>query len=215
MTLGMTPRARYERWTGFFADRPAIFGERLRGFPPSPGFDEAIAEAKPTDELDELLAIDTRNYLPGDLLVKMDIATMAASLEGRSPFLDHELVEFMARLPSSVKLRGGESKHLLRRLMRGTLPDDIIDRPKMGFGAPIGQWLRGPLRELVDDVVLGAPDRGYVDRVEARRVVEAELDDRNGNGLLVWNLLMLELWLRSVGSATSGDAAPDRLPTVG
>jgi asparagine synthase (glutamine-hydrolysing) len=203
LTLGMSPRARYERWTGFFADRPAILGARLRGLPRSTSFDDAIAEAQPSDELDEMLAIDTRNYLPGDLLVKMDIATMAASLEGRSPFLDHELVSFMAQLPSSLKLRDGESKHLLRRVMQGVLPDEILKRPKMGFGAPVGRWLKGPLRGLVSDVLLDAPDRGYVDQAEVRRVVDEHFTAPNENGLRVWCLLMLELWFREVAESSA------------
>jgi len=202
MTLGMTNDERYRRWTGFFADDPAILGERMRDLPePATGLDEARADAQPADGLDEMLGADLRAYLPGDLLVKMDIAAMAASLEGRSPFLDHELVELMARLPSELKLRGRTSKYLLRRLMRGVLPDEILDRSKMGFGAPIGRWLRGPLRGLVEDAVLGAPDRGYVDRRRAREVTERLFSSPTDNGLLVWNLLTLELWFRYVVEA--------------
>jgi asparagine synthase (glutamine-hydrolysing) len=199
MTLGMTNDERYRRWTGFFADDPGILGERLRGLPePTTGLVEARAQTQPADGLDEMLAADLRAYLPGDLLVKMDIAAMAASLEGRSPFLDHELVELMALLPSALKLRGRTSKYLLRRLMRGVLPDEVLDRSKMGFGAPIGRWLRGPLRGLVEDAVLGAPDRGYVDRRRVREVTERLFSSPTDNGLLVWNLLMLELWFRYV-----------------
>ncbi|HET7421368.1 MAG TPA: asparagine synthase (glutamine-hydrolyzing), partial [Candidatus Dormibacteraeota bacterium] len=99
--------------------------------------------------LDSMLDTDVNHYLPDDLLVKMDVATMAYSLEGRSPFLDHKVMEFMARVPASMKLRGGESKHLLKSALRGTLPDAVLDRPKMGFGAPLGQWLRGSLKEML------------------------------------------------------------------
>jgi asparagine synthase (glutamine-hydrolysing) len=196
----MTSEQRYERWTGFFADDPRILGDRLRGLPSSEQYGEAVAEAMPTDALEEMLAIDLGNYLPGDLLVKMDIAAMAASLEGRSPFLDHEVVEYMAHLPTELKLRGGQSKYLLRRMMRGVLPEQILRRGKMGFGAPIGDWLRGPLRGLVEDAVVGARDRGYVDPDEARRVVERHMVAPDENGLLVWSLVMLELWFRWVES---------------
>jgi asparagine synthase (glutamine-hydrolysing) len=202
MTLGMPPEERYRRWTGFFADDARILGERLRDLPePTAWLDEARSEAGATDGLDEMLAIDMRAYLPGDLLVKMDIATMAASLEGRSPFLDHKVVELMAHLPSSLKLRGGTSKVLLRKLMRGTLPEEVLDRSKMGFGAPIGRWLRGPLRELVEDAVVNAPDRGYVDRARARQIVSELYASPTDNGLRVWCLLMLELWFRYVVEA--------------
>lgn len=202
MTLGMTHHERYRRWTGFFADDLGILGPRLRELPEPTGWlDEAQAEARATDGLDEMLAVDLRAYLPGDLLVKMDIATMAASLEGRSPFLDHELVELMARLPSALKLRGGTSKYLLRRLMRGVLPDEVLDRSKMGFGGPVGRWLRGPLRGLVEDAVLGAPDRGYVEPRRAHQIVDRLYASPTDNGLLVWCLLMLELWFRYVAEA--------------
>lgn len=198
MTLGMSKQRRYQRWTGFFADNPRIRGERIKELPRSSAMEEAIAAAGPTDSLEEMLAIDLGNYLPGNLLVKADIASMAASVESRSPFLDHEVVEFMAHLPSAMKLRGGRSKYLLRRLMRGVLPDEILERGKMGFGAPIGRWLRGPLRGLVDDTLASAPDRGYVDPFEARRVVTRHFAAPDENGLLVWSLVMLELWFRYV-----------------
>src|SRR5260370_17622018 len=99
--------------------------------------------------LDSMLDTDVNNYLPDDLLVKMDVATMAYSLEARSPFLDHKVMEFMARIPASLKLRGGESKHLLKSSLRGILPAAIIDRPKIGFGVPLGGLLRGSTKTLL------------------------------------------------------------------
>src|SRR2546430_11688512 len=106
--------------------------------------------------LDSMLDADVNNYLPDDLLVKMDVATMAHSLEGRSPFLDHKVMEFMARVPARLKLRHGENKYLLKSALRGVLPDPILDRPKMGFGIPLGSWLRGSLKELMVDSILSA-----------------------------------------------------------
>ena len=104
--------------------------------------------------------------LPEDLLAKVDIASMANSLEARSPFLDHRLVEFCAGLPSSMKLRGRTSKWLLRRLMHDRLPPPILTRSKMGFGVPVGEWLRTDLRPLLEDTLLSsrANQRGYFRR---------------------------------------------------
>src|SRR2546425_3251830 len=114
--------------------------------------------------LDSMLDADVNNYLPDDLLVKMDVATMAHSLEARSPFLDHKLMEFVARVPASLKSRGGESKHLLKSALRNILPDEVLDRPKMGFAVPLGHWLRTSLKEVLLDTVLSqrALSRGYV-----------------------------------------------------
>src|SRR5262249_35909141 len=104
--------------------------------------------------VDRVLKADTENYLPNDLLVKVDIASMATSLEARSPFLDHHLLEFPAGLPGSYKLRGMTTKHLLKRALKGMLPPENLVRTKMGFGVPIGQWLRGELREFLRGALL-------------------------------------------------------------
>ena len=116
--------------------------------------------------LDSMLDADVNNYLPDDLLVKMDVATMAYSLEARSPFLDHKLMEFMAKVPPALKLRGGESKHLLKSALRQVLPNEILTRRKMGFGVPLGRWLRTSLKEIMVDTVLSdrALSRGYFRR---------------------------------------------------
>jgi asparagine synthase (glutamine-hydrolysing) len=208
MTLGMSPYRRYQRWTGFFADRPELLGERLCATEDeSAWWSEPPADSGATDALDAMLAIDLANYLPGDLLVKMDIASMANSLETRSPFLDHQLLELVARMPSRFKLRGGTSKYLLRRLMAGVLPDRTISRTKMGFGAPVGRWLRGPLRPMVEDLLLAdGADRGFVERDVVHEVVGDLFRSPDDNGLLVWSLLMLELWFREV-------AAPRPVPS--
>src|SRR6202022_3044804 len=101
--------------------------------------------------LDAMLEADVNHYLPDDLLVKMDVATMAHSLEARSPFLDHRLVEFMARVPGRYKLAGRTSKYLLKAALRDLLPAPILERPKMGFGIPVATWLRTSLREMLQD----------------------------------------------------------------
>ena len=208
-TLDLDSQARYLRWIGYFVTDD-IAGSRLH----ATGLDEdwmgpATSEARPGDELERLLAVDMRTYLPGDLLVKMDIASMAASVETRSPFLDQELIELVTHLPSEFKLRG-RSKYLLRRLMRGSLPDEILDRGKMGFGAPVGRWIRGPMREMVSDCLLDGPDRGFVDQGAVRRVVTDHLEGRSDQTVRVWALLMLELWARHVLDAPASAERADR-----
>jgi asparagine synthase (glutamine-hydrolysing) len=148
--------------------------------------------------LDSMLDTDVNHYLPDDLLVKMDVATMAYSLEARSPLLDHKVMEFMARVPASLKLRGGESKHLLKSALRGILPDAILDRPKMGFGAPLGAWLRGSLKEMLVDSVLSdrALKRGYFKPAAVREMVNVHVAGRNDYQYVLWDLLMLERWHR-------------------
>jgi asparagine synthase (glutamine-hydrolysing) len=142
---------------------------------------------------------DTLTYLPGDLLVKVDRMSMAHSLEVRSPFLDHRLVEVAAALPSRLKLRHGVSKWILRKLAlaRG-LPATAVNRPKMGFAVPVGLWMRHELREWVSDLLLSeqALARGYFVESELRRLVTDHLDGRDNHEVRVWNLAMLELWHR-------------------
>jgi asparagine synthase (glutamine-hydrolysing) len=146
--------------------------------------------------LDSMLDTDVNHYLPDDLLVKMDVATMAYSLEARSPFLDHKVMEFMARVPATLKLRGGLSKHLLKSALRGILPDAVMDRPKMGFGVPLGSWLRTSLREMLVDTVLSdrALARGYFKPPAVRQMVNAQMAGSNEHQYILWDMLMLERW---------------------
>ena len=148
--------------------------------------------------LDSMLDTDVNHYLPDDLLVKMDVATMAHSLEARSPFLDHKVMEFMARVPADLKLRGGESKYLLKSALRGILPDAVLDRPKMGFGAPLASWLRESLKEMLIDSVLSdvALQRGYFKPAEVKRMVSAHMAGSNNYQYILWDMLMLERWHR-------------------
>ncbi|HEY7201678.1 MAG TPA: asparagine synthase (glutamine-hydrolyzing) [Candidatus Dormibacteraeota bacterium] len=148
--------------------------------------------------LDAMLEADVNHYLPDDLLVKMDVATMAHSLEARSPFLDHRLLEFAARLPPGLKLRGANGKHLLKAALRGLLPDAVLDRPKMGFGVPMGDWLRTGLRDLLQDALLSdrALGRGWFRPAAVRHMVSRQLAGHDEFHRVLWDLLLLELWLR-------------------
>src|SRR5437870_3194124 len=146
--------------------------------------------------LDSMLDADVNNYLTDELLVKMDVATMAHSLEARSPFLDHKLMEFMARVPANMKLQRGESKHILKSALRQILPNEILDRQKMGFGVPLGGWLRGSLKEVLVDTVLSdrALARGYFQPAAVREMVGAQLAGSDRFKYQLWDLLMLERW---------------------
>jgi asparagine synthase (glutamine-hydrolysing) len=148
--------------------------------------------------LDAMMRADVAQYLPDCLLVKVDIASMAHSLEARSPLLDHTFMEFAAKLPADFKLRNGVKKYIFRKAVAHLLPEEILTRPKMGFGVPLDHWFRGALRELTHDVLLGSSaDRGYFRQAEIRRWIdEHERGVRNWQDQL-WTLLMLELWHRA------------------
>jgi asparagine synthase (glutamine-hydrolysing) len=211
---GDEPWRRYARWVGIFdeASKGALYG---------PAFQEATVgrdsidllrrayEAADADLVDAPLGADVSTYLPDDLLVKVDIASMAHSLEARSPMVDHVFMEFAARLPSSLKLRGRTGKYIFRTALRGRLPDAIVDRPKMGFGVPIERWFRVELRELAYDTLLGraATQRGLFHPGAVRRLLDEHVAGRRAGHSLLWALLMLELWFerfideRRLGSA--------------
>jgi asparagine synthase (glutamine-hydrolysing) len=140
----------------------------------------------------QLLDVDT--YLPGDLLPKADIASMAHSLELRSPLLDHRVVELGLALPSSLKTRRLTGKVALRRAFARDLPPQVARRGKTGFGVPLGRWFREDLRELARDVL--ANDRGWFRPAEVRSLLDEHESGRADHGHRLWCLLMLELWMR-------------------
>lgn len=153
--------------------------------------------------LQRLMEFDTLAYLPNDVLAKVDSMSMAHALEARSPFLDHRLVEFAARLPVSLKIHARgllrlEGKHLLRRLATGLLPPDIIQRGKRGFAVPIDLWLRGPLADFARDLLLGrrARSRGLLQPPAVERLLAEHLGRRADHSPLLWNLLIFEVWCR-------------------
>jgi len=142
-----------------------------------------------------LQLLDLETYLPGDLLPKADIASMAHSLELRSPLLDHRVVELGLALPGSLKTRRLTGKVALRRAFGGLLPPDVAGRGKSGFGVPLGRWFRHDLRDLAHDVLF--TDRGWFSRAEIRRLLDEHESRRRDHGHRLWCLLMLELWVRT------------------
>jgi asparagine synthase (glutamine-hydrolysing) len=202
---------RYLQWVGAFTPSQKLslytpdFALEMSSNDSGLWLREALAPEPHLDPVDAVVRADTLLYLPHDLLVKVDIASMATSLEARSPLLDHRLVEFCAALPSSYKLRGRTSKWLLRRLMRDRLPPDILTRSKMGFGVPVGEWLRTDLRPLLEDTLFSARamQRGYFQPQAVRALVDEHLGRRADRTAHIWGLLMLELWLRECADAPS------------
>lgn len=156
-------------------------------------------EAKTSDKRDQTLYADFTTYLPDDLLVKVDIATMTVALEGRSPFLDHELLELTAKIPFGLKLRGAnDKKYILKKALEGLVPNEVMYRPKMGFGVPIEHWFRGQLNDYIKDILLSekAASRGIFDQAAIRSLIDEHANTKINHAHRLWALLTLELWFR-------------------
>jgi asparagine synthase (glutamine-hydrolysing) len=151
--------------------------------------------------LDKTLYTDLHTYLPGDLLVKADRMTMAASLEGRSPFLDHQIVEWSARVPDHLKVRNRSGKYLLKKAFARELPDSIKGRGKQGFGIPLSSWFRGPLHDWSKQILLaeGSPLHQWFDRTALNNIVEEHHTARVDHGKRLYALSMLAMWANNGG----------------
>jgi asparagine synthase (glutamine-hydrolysing) len=147
---------------------------------------------------DRMIRSDFSAYLPGDLLVKVDIATMANSLELRSPLLDVNVIEWGVSLPRKYKIKGFETKHILKDVARSLVSAELIDRPKMGFGIPRAEWLRTGMKEILVDTLTDttATQRGWFNSTEVKKVLEIHMAGEDKDNLL-WPILMLELWART------------------
>ena len=155
-------------------------------------------EAASLTKLDQLVRSDLTYYLPGDILTKVDMATMANSLELRSPMLDVNVVEWGVSLPRKYKIKGFETKHILKDVARSLVPAELIDRPKMGFGIPRAEWLRSGMKELVIDTLTDttATQRGWFNPKEVSQVIDTHMAGKDKDNL-IWPMLMLELWART------------------
>jgi len=147
---------------------------------------------------DRMIRSDLGAYLPGDLLVKVDIATMANSLELRSPMLDVNVVEWGLSLPRKYKIKGFETKHILKDVARSLVPANLIDRPKMGFGIPRAEWLRTGMKELAIDTLTDttSTQRGWLNPAEVKKVLDLHMSGQDKDSI-IWPMLMLELWART------------------
>lgn len=153
--------------------------------------------ARDISSFDRMFRSDFDAYLPGDLLVKVDIATMANSLELRSPMLDVNVVEWGISLPHKYKIKGFETKHILKDVARSLVPPNLIDRPKMGFGIPRAEWLRTGMKEMIIETLTDttATQRGWLNPIEVKKVIDIHMSGNDKDNLL-WPMLMLELWAR-------------------
>ncbi|MEW6007764.1 MAG: asparagine synthase (glutamine-hydrolyzing) [bacterium] len=196
------PRRRYGRWMTSFKndEKQGLYSSWMK------------EETKDIDSLDLLLSCyntaltddfleatcftDLMMYLPDDLLIKVDIASMANSLEARSPFLDSELVEFVLHLPFDMKLKGNKSKYILKKAISNILPKEILNRGKMGFGVPIGRWFKNELKGYIYEVLLSekAKNRGYFNISEVKRLLDEHTSGKTNYGYPIWTLLFLEVW---------------------
>jgi asparagine synthase (glutamine-hydrolysing) len=166
----------------------------------------AVGKVPPLpDSVGRFIYRDMTGYLPGDILVKLDRATMAASLEARCPFLDHRVVEFAWRLPTDIKVYKGQGKWLLRRLLRRYLPEALFERPKQGFNVPVGAWLAGPLRGWAEELLATARIRreGFLDPERVQASWREHLSGRRDRAGELWAVLMIEAWLEAACSYTA------------
>ena len=161
-------------------------------------FARLLATGDTRDPVSTLQHIDMETYLPDDILAKVDRTSMAVSLESRVPLLDHRLLEFVATIPSSLKLKGGAGKYILKRAMASRLPSDILSRRKMGFGVPLGAWFRGELRDMTHDLLLDprTRQRGIFRPSWVNRLLRDHDSGRRDCSARLWAMLCLELWMR-------------------
>jgi len=185
------------------------FKAKLDGYNAVEVFRHHAAQAGTDDPLALVQYLDLKTYLVGDINTKVDRASMAHSLEVREPLMDHPLVEWLASLPSSLKVRDGEGKWLLKKAMEPRLPQEVLYRPKMGFAVPLARWFRGPLRERVGRALTGGMmgDSGMFDMDYVGRLVAEHQSQRRDHSAPIWTLFMFDAFLRNVvGGAT--DARP-------
>ncbi len=200
----LPPIERYLRWISSF-DEPAKqklytddFRAETASFRTVSFLEPWFANVNGRGIIDAALLADTMTYLPNDLLVKMDIASMSVSLEARSPFLDHRLMEFAASLPEKMKLRRMTTKYLLKKVLKDFVPGQNLTRRKMGFGVPIGYWFRGTMQAFLRETLLSEKSlgRGFFKPERIRAIVDEHIDNRMDHSHRLWSLMMLELWFQ-------------------
>lgn len=203
--IDMPAGERYLRWVGIFDNETKKglyspdFRNRIRASDTLAFLSPYFNASTGLGMVDRAIMADTDLYLPYDLLVKVDIASMANSLEARSPFLDHHLMEFAASLPASYKVRGLVKKYILKKAIKGLIPRENIYRRKMGFGVPVGDWLRSDMKDFLHETLLSKKSlgRGYFNPETITRIAEEHVEGRADWTYKLWALLMLELWHES------------------
>ena len=175
-------------------------------------FQQLSTKVHSTDALDRLLYLDSKTYLPGDILTKVDRMSMAVSLEARAPLLDHKLIDFVTRIPASLKMARGETKHILKRAVVDLVPAEILNRPKQGFGIPVQEWINQQLREPMREVLTEARtrQRGYLNPKYLNVLLDEHERGRRDHSTGLWALFMLELWHRQfIDEAGSRSRKPE------
>jgi asparagine synthase (glutamine-hydrolysing) len=199
--LGLSPQDRYRQYTSQWDDYADI------GTGQEPEIAALVAEtfASLTDPVEQLRYMDLISYLVGDVLTKVDRATMAYGLEARAPLLDYRLVDLSWQIPSAVHIGEGKGKRVLRAILEKHVPRAMFERPKSGFGVPIGDWLRGPLRGWAEELLspTALHGLGLVDTAKLRAIWQAHLDGRVNAQYGLWNVLMLQAWLQERAKAPS------------
>jgi asparagine synthase (glutamine-hydrolysing) len=160
-------------------------------------FDELYSRCTAADSAEKASEIDILTYLPGDILTKVDIASMANSLEVRSPFMNHQLVEFAASLKFTYKQKGNTRKRILTDTFSKLIPPALKERPKMGFGVPIAHWIRGTWKEIFTSNLLdgNAVKDGYFNRTAVESMLNRHIQQKNDNSYPLWAMLIFEIWL--------------------
>jgi len=161
-------------------------------------FNDLVSHVTTGESLDQLLYLDSKTYLPGDILTKVDRMSMAVSLEARAPLLDHKLIEFVTNVPASLKLLGLETKYLLKKAVKDLVPSEILNRPKQGFGVPIQEWINQQLRSRVRETLTEprTRQRGYLNSQYVDLLLDEHERRRRDHSMGLWALFMLELWHR-------------------
>jgi asparagine synthase (glutamine-hydrolysing) len=202
-TAGLPLSERYLSWVRYVPEEwvealIGVSGEQCVQKHYRAAFEGALAGGSDDQIVARLLDVNLRTYLPEDLLVKTDRSSMAVSLEARAPFLDHVLLQFAASIPTSLKIKRGTTKYILKKALRGLLPGAVIDRKKHGFGVPIGAWLRTDLADYAKSTLLSekAAQRGIFDREAVRQMLDTHMRSQADLGQAIWSLLTFELWMQ-------------------
>jgi asparagine synthase (glutamine-hydrolysing) len=200
--LGVFPEERHYRWMGSYTpeEKECLFTDDFRkNLSYVDEFEDIrkhLDKCNSKDSLEKLLYLDAKLYLQDDVLVKVDRASMANSLEVRSPFLDKEFVEFVSALEPSLKLRNYKTKYILKKAAQKRLPKEIINRPKKGFGIPVGKWINGELRPLITDILDTSKIKrdGIFNDKYVKRILDEHFCMKKDNRKLIWTLLIFQLW---------------------
>ncbi len=201
-TDGLSKERRYADWMSIFDNELKInlyseeLKSKLKGVDSWDYIVDTYKQSDAKDFIDSTLFVDIMTYLPNDLLVKVDITSMANSLEARSPFLDHKLMEFAALIPSGLKLKGRITKYILKKALGKILPKEILQRRKSGFGVPIGTWFREKLKNYAYEVLLDEKSikRNYFKEEAVKKLLDEHISGKFDHGPRIWSLLNLELW---------------------